>query len=81
MTRAPDPPVAPTGGPAALSPRLAQTLERLLAGDSEKEAAARLGVSPHTLHVYVKALHRHFGVCSRGELLARFVRPRAAGAR
>lgn len=57
-----------------LRPRLRQTLERLLAGDSEKEAASRLGVSPHTVHVYVKGLYRHYGVCSRGELLALFVR-------
>ena len=51
-----------------------QTLERLLAGDSEKEIAVRLRLSPHTVHVYVKSLYRRFGVCSRGELFARFVR-------
>lgn len=67
------------GGPAPadevpLSPRMRQTLERLLAGDSEKEIAARLRLSPHTVHVYVKTLYRRFGVCSRGELFARFVR-------
>ena len=60
----------------SLSPRVRQTLERLLAGDSEKEIAFRLGVSPHTVHVYVKTLYRRFDVCSRGELLARFVMPR-----
>lgn len=58
-----------------LAPRVRQTLERLLAGDSEKQIASRLGVSPHTVHVYVKSLYRHYDVCSRGELLARFVRP------
>jgi len=58
----------------SLSPRMRQTLERLLAGDSEKEIAARLGLSPHTVHVYVKTLYRRFDVCSRGELFARFVR-------
>jgi DNA-binding NarL/FixJ family response regulator len=57
-----------------LAPRLRQTLQRLLAGDSEKQIAAHLGVSPHTVHVYVKSLYRHYDVCSRGELLARFVR-------
>ena len=57
-----------------LSPRMGQTLERLLAGDSEKEIAARLRLSPHTVHVYVKTLYRRFGVCSRGELFAIFVR-------
>lgn len=51
-----------------------QTLQRLLAGDSEKQIAAHLGLSPHTIHVYVKALYKRFDVASRGELLARFVR-------
>ena len=59
---------------AGLAPRHAQTLGRLLAGDSEKQIARHLGVSHHTVHVYVKALYRHFDVSSRGELLARFVR-------
>ena len=58
-----------------LAPRVQQTLHRLLAGDSEKQIAACLNVSPHTVHVYVKTLYRHYGVSSRGELLARFVRP------
>lgn len=57
----------------SLSPRTRQTLERLLAGDSEKQIATRLGVSRHTVHVYVKAIYKGFNVCSRGELLARFV--------
>ena len=61
-----------------LSPRVRQTLDRLLAGDSEKEIAANLRLSPHTVHVYVKTLYRRFGVCSRGELLARFVDRRNA---
>jgi DNA-binding CsgD family transcriptional regulator len=51
-----------------------QTLERLLAGDSEKEIAARFGRSKHTVHVYVKKLYERFAVSSRGELLALFVR-------
>jgi len=57
-----------------LSPRHVQTLERLLAGDSEKQIAIRLQLSRNTVHVYVTALYRHFNVSSRGELLARFVR-------
>jgi DNA-binding NarL/FixJ family response regulator len=56
-----------------LSPRMQQTLERLLVGDSEKQIAHQLGLSRHTIHVYVKALYRGFCVSSRGELLARFV--------
>jgi DNA-binding NarL/FixJ family response regulator len=57
-----------------LSPRVRQTLAGLLAGDSEKQIARRLELSPHTVHVYVKALYRGFAVSSRGELLAKFVR-------
>jgi DNA-binding NarL/FixJ family response regulator len=60
-----------------LSARMRQTLEGLLAGEAEKQIAYRLRLSRHTVHVYVKGLYRHFGVSSRGELLARFVRPDA----
>ena len=56
-----------------LSPRLQQTLQSLLSGDSEKQVARKLGLSPHTVHVYVKKLYRRYGVSSRGELLAKWV--------
>jgi DNA-binding CsgD family transcriptional regulator len=39
-------------------------------GDSEKQLAARLGLSRATIHQYVTALYRHFGVSSRAQLLA-----------
>jgi hypothetical protein len=39
-------------------------------GRSEKQVADDLHLSPHTVHEYVKALYRHFGVQSRSELLA-----------
>ncbi len=55
---------------ARLSPRAAATLDALLEGASEKEAADRLGISPYTVHDYVKAIYRVAGVQSRGELLA-----------
>jgi DNA-binding CsgD family transcriptional regulator len=60
--------------PPSLSPRLRQTLTALLDGDSEKQAARRLGLSINTVHEYVTALYRHFGVSSRAELLALFLR-------
>jgi DNA-binding CsgD family transcriptional regulator len=66
--------LASTGGPPPLSPRQRQTMEALLEGDSEKEAALRLGLSVNTVHEYVTALYRRFGVSSRAELLARFLR-------
>lgn len=58
---------------AALPPRLRPVLRRLLAGDAEKQAAMKLGLSRHTVHEYTRALYRSFGVNSRGELLAKFV--------
>jgi DNA-binding CsgD family transcriptional regulator len=60
-----------------LPPRLAQTLASLQAGNSEKQVSIQLGISPHTVHNYVKILHQRLGVSSRGELLAKT--PRADG--
>jgi hypothetical protein len=54
-----------------LPPRLAQTLAALQSGCSEKQISLRLGISPHTVHNYVKALHQRLGVSSRGELLSK----------
>lgn len=62
------------GDAVGLSPRMRQTLEALVAGDSEKQIALKLKVSPHTVHVYVKQLYKKYGANSRGELLARFIR-------
>ena len=64
----------PAGSDAApLSTREREVLARLLAGDSEKQVAARLEISPHTVHGHVKLLYRHFHVSSRAELLSRFI--------
>jgi len=57
-----------------LSPRQSQTLELLLAGDSEKQLARKLAISPHTAHIHIKTIYKRLGVSSRGELLSRFVR-------
>ena len=65
----------PCGPPAeGLSPRLAQVLDYLLAGDSEKQVARRMKLSHHTVHGHVKILYRRYGVSSRAELLARHLR-------
>ncbi|MDG3008083.1 helix-turn-helix transcriptional regulator [Paludisphaera mucosa] len=66
----PDDPLSPT----RLPPRLRQTLSCLLEGDGERQVAARLGLSRPTVHQYVTALYRRYGVESRAELLARFIR-------
>jgi DNA-binding CsgD family transcriptional regulator len=65
--------------PDTLSPRLRQTLACLVEGDSEKQVAARLGLSATTVHDYVTALYRRFGVRSRGELLAHVLRRSGRG--
>jgi DNA-binding CsgD family transcriptional regulator len=61
---------ATEAGADRLPPRLRQTLAYLLEGDSEKQLAARLALSQATIHQYVTALYRHFGVGSRAQLLA-----------
>ena len=60
--------------PTRLPPRVREALDCLLDGDSEKQAAARMGLSRETVHQYVKALYRHYRVASRAELLARVLR-------
>lgn len=59
-----------------LTPQLRATLTRLLAGDSEKKIAAHLGIREATANEYVGKLYRHFGVHSRAELMAYFIRRR-----
>ncbi len=56
-----------------LPPQRHAALTRLLAGDSEKQVAIALGISPHTAHQHTRDLYRDFRVSSRGELLARFI--------
>lgn len=61
-------------GDSKLSRRQRQTLELLLAGNAEKQIATQLKISRHTVHVYVKSLYKRFGVNSRPELLAKWVK-------
>jgi DNA-binding CsgD family transcriptional regulator len=57
-----------------LPPRLQQVLRLLLEGDSEKQVAARLGLSRATVHEYIQSLYRRCGVNNRNELMARWIR-------
>jgi DNA-binding CsgD family transcriptional regulator len=57
--------------PVRLTPRLANVRNLLQRGLSEKEVAAELDLSGHTVHDHVKALYRSYQVRSRGELLAK----------
>lgn len=60
--------------PSELPPRTRDVLRCLLEGDSDKQAATRLGISKYTVNQYVKVIFDHFGVATRAELLARWVR-------
>ncbi len=59
-------------GPSVLDlpARLRGVLACLIEGDSEKQVATRLELSPHTIHQYVKLIHTRMQVRSRGELLS-----------
>lgn len=60
--------------PATLTERQRQTLELLLAGMTEKQCAASMGIGTPTVHEFVQGIYRHFGVHSRAELMAHFIR-------
>ena len=60
--------------PADLAPRARQVLACMLEGDGDKQVAARLRISTHTVNQYAKTIFQHFGVRSRTELLARWIR-------
>jgi DNA-binding CsgD family transcriptional regulator len=51
-------------------PRIRQVLAFMLDGLLEKEIAAQLSISPHTVHVHVKHLYRRMGVNSRSQLMS-----------
>lgn len=57
-----------------LAPRAKQVLARMLEGDSAKQIARHLGISIHTTNDHIQSIYRIYGVASRGELLARFLR-------
>ncbi|OJW23059.1 MAG: hypothetical protein BGO49_28425 [Planctomycetales bacterium 71-10] len=60
--------------PRGLPPHMRRVLACLLEGDGDKQVAARLGLSAYSVNQYTKGLYRHFGVRSRAELLARWLR-------
>lgn len=57
--------------PPRLPPRTQAVYLQLLKGRSEKQIAADLEISRHTVHDHVKRIYATFGVNSRAELLAR----------
>ncbi len=63
--------------PVELAPRVREVLGELVTGAADKEIAARLGISPHTVRQYVKTIFRVYGVSRRAQLLARFATGKA----
>lgn len=57
-----------------LAPRMRETLDVLLTGATDKEIAAQLRISPHTVRQYVKMLLRAYNVTNRSQLIARALR-------
>lgn len=62
-------PLAPAAD--VLTPREREVVQGLGEGLGEKQLAARLGITVHTVHTYVKRLYRKLHVNSRAELLRR----------
>ena len=58
----------------SLAPRLQPVFRCLLQGASEKEVAAKLKLSRHTVHRYTQTIYRELGVNTRAELLAKYAR-------
>ena len=63
-----------TSAPVGMTIRMRQVMDLLAEGLSEKQAALRLGISPHTCHDYVKQLHKYYDVNSRSELIIAILR-------
>jgi DNA-binding CsgD family transcriptional regulator len=57
-----------------LAPRMRDTLDVLLTGATDKEIAAQLRISPHTVRQYVKAILRAYNATNRAQLIARAAR-------
>jgi DNA-binding CsgD family transcriptional regulator len=54
----------------SLPPRMAQVLQHMLKGRSEKQIARELDLSPFTINRHVQRIYRHFDVNSRSQLTA-----------
>jgi DNA-binding NarL/FixJ family response regulator len=64
----------PDRPPPPEAPRLRETLELLLSGRDRQEIADAMRLSDHTVHEYVRAIYKHYGVNSRAKLMALWVR-------
>ncbi|PIR00729.1 MAG: hypothetical protein COV66_04690 [Nitrospinae bacterium CG11_big_fil_rev_8_21_14_0_20_45_15] len=63
---------------AGLTSRETELVFLIKEGFSEKEIAARLFVSPHTVNTHMKNIYRKFGIHSRAELIAALYKGQAS---
>jgi DNA-binding NarL/FixJ family response regulator len=61
----------PEDSPMLLSPREIEVLAALGDGLSNKAAARRLGISPHTVKFHIESLFRKLGASTRAEAVAK----------
>jgi DNA-binding NarL/FixJ family response regulator len=69
------PPAAAAPAPAgdeSLSERERQVLDLLSHGHPEKQIADRLGISPHTVHTYVRRIYEKLHVHSHAQAVAKY---------
>ena len=60
-------------GVESLSPRERQVLELLAEGHLYKQIAAKLGLTPDTIHEYIKSIYKKLHVHSRTEAVVKFL--------
>lgn len=64
-----------------LTPAQRRVYEGFAEGLSEKEVAARLNISVHTVHTHAKAIYKTFAISSRAELVRRWAAQQAVNPR
>ena len=62
---------APEGGEGGLSEREQEVLELIAHGATNRETAATLHLSPHTVKDHTRAIYRKLGVRNRAEAVRR----------
>ncbi|MCC7350440.1 MAG: helix-turn-helix transcriptional regulator [Phycisphaerales bacterium] len=76
----PDQDLPSRGGGTHLPTHLSRTLQLLRGGMTQREIAARLGISFNSVHKYVQEIYQHFGVRGRVQLLSQMLRhPQTTG--
>nr|WP_269813585.1 LuxR C-terminal-related transcriptional regulator [Ornithinimicrobium sediminis] len=78
---APEVPTAPLEGTRHLTEREEQVLERLVAGESNKEISAALGITPKTVMHHTSSIYRKLDVRGRAQAVARQLRQTSRPAR